>query len=120
MKLKRTGQTIANQVEIMRSAAENARGMLKFDKAPQSYAAVFVLSLFGVLPIVHTYGMRFPIDLVLCDSRGRILYLKRDVAPGQLVIPWKYLVGGCRYLVEFSGAQTSGLDLGDELVWGAA
>lgn len=119
MKLRRTGQTIASNTEWMRSPAENARGLLKFDRAPSSYAAIFVLSFFGVLPIVHTFGMRFPIDVVFCDSKQRIVFLERDVSPGRFVIPWKFLLGGCRYLVEFSAAETSQLLVGDELDWGS-
>jgi len=119
VRLRRTGQTIASNTEWMRSPAENARGLLKFDRAPSSYAAIFVLSFFGVLPIVHTFGMRFPIDVVFCDSKQRIVFLERDVSPGRFVIPWKFLLGGCRYLVEFSAAETSQLLVGDGLDWGS-
>ena len=120
MRLKRTGQVLATQIEWMKTPAQNAKGLLKFDRPPQSYAAIFVLSLFGLFPVVHTFGMRFSIDLALCDKAGRVIFLERDVGPSRLVVPWRFLCGGCRYLVEFSKADIQDLRVGDELVWEAA
>jgi uncharacterized protein len=37
---------------------------------------------------VHTFGMRFPLDLVFLDSGGRVIDLRRAVPPGRVV--------GCR------------------------
>jgi uncharacterized membrane protein (UPF0127 family) len=34
---------------------------------------------------VHTFGMRFPIDLLFLDAEGRVIELRRAVAPGRLM-----------------------------------
>jgi uncharacterized membrane protein (UPF0127 family) len=34
---------------------------------------------------VHTFGMRFPLDLVFLDRQGRVLVIRRGVAPRRLV-----------------------------------
>jgi uncharacterized protein len=32
---------------------------------------------------VHTFGMRFPLDLVALDAEGRVVELRRSVPPGR-------------------------------------
>jgi uncharacterized protein len=34
---------------------------------------------------VHTFGMRFPLDLIFLDERQRVLEVRRDVPPGRVV-----------------------------------
>jgi len=34
---------------------------------------------------VHTFGMRFPLDLVFLDAAGRVVELRRGVPPGSFV-----------------------------------
>jgi hypothetical protein len=34
---------------------------------------------------VHTFGMRFPIDVVFADARGRVLRVVRDVPAGRVL-----------------------------------
>ena len=34
---------------------------------------------------IHTFGMRYPIDVVLLDGSGRVLASERRVAPGRVV-----------------------------------
>jgi uncharacterized membrane protein (UPF0127 family) len=34
---------------------------------------------------VHTFGMRFPVDLVFLDADGRVVELRREVPPRRLV-----------------------------------
>src|SRR5437763_16273923 len=34
---------------------------------------------------VHTFGMRFPLDVTFLDERGRVLRLERDVAPRRVL-----------------------------------
>ncbi len=116
---KKSQAVLAHQVEIFDRPEQRALGLLKFAQAPTDYAAVFNLPFFGVLPLVHTFGMKFPIDIVFCDSSKRVSFISRAVPKGKLVMPWKFLLGGCRYLVEFSQAPTDQLAVGDELEWAA-
>ena len=34
---------------------------------------------------VHTFGMRFPLDLLFLDEEGRVVSLHRSVSPGRIV-----------------------------------
>ena len=34
---------------------------------------------------VHTFGMRFPLDLIFLDEDGRVVELRRSVPPGHIV-----------------------------------
>lgn len=115
----RTGRTVATQVEGMLSARERMRGLLKFDKPPHQYAAIFHLPVGGFFPLVHTLSMKFGIDIIFCDLNKRVVCIRRSVPPGRWIMPWKYFFGGCRFLVEFSECDTSMIDLGDELRWEA-
>jgi uncharacterized membrane protein (UPF0127 family) len=35
---------------------------------------------------IHTFGMRFPIDVTFLDERGRTLRFERGVRPGRLLL----------------------------------
>ncbi len=115
-----TGKVLARRLEMMRSSSDRARGLLKFSSAPDDYAAVFFLPLWGFFPMIHTLGMAFSIDMIFLDKNRRILFFEKDIPPGRFVLPWKYFFGGCRYLVEFSKCDLPNFQLGDELCWEAA
>jgi uncharacterized membrane protein (UPF0127 family) len=34
---------------------------------------------------VHTFGMRFPLDLVFLDSESRVIRLRREVPPSRII-----------------------------------
>jgi uncharacterized membrane protein (UPF0127 family) len=34
---------------------------------------------------VHTFGMRFPLDLLFLDAEGRVVELRRAVPPGRFI-----------------------------------
>jgi uncharacterized protein len=34
---------------------------------------------------VHTFGMRFPLDLIFLDADGRVIELRREVPPRRVV-----------------------------------
>ena len=37
---------------------------------------------------VHTFGMRFALDLVFLTAEGRVLTLRREVPPGRIARRW--------------------------------
>jgi len=117
LKNKRTNEVLALNIERFLTAKERARGLLKYDSALESFVAVFDLALWGFLPIIHTMGMRFPIDIVFCDRQGRVRQIFKGVQPGRMVVPWALLLGGAPYLLEFSGCKLDNLSVGDELLW---
>lgn len=112
-----TGKKVAESFERFTTSRERSIGLLKYSSTPTSYGAIFELPFGGVFPLIHTFGMKFPIDIFFCDSEKRILWLKRNVGAQSLVMPWKYFLGGCRYLVEFSKADTADLSLDQKLEW---
>lgn len=112
-----TGNRYADQVEVLDSSAKRARGLLKFKEAPTNYAAVFYLPLGGFFPVVHTFGMKFVIDIVFCDSHKKIKYFYPKVLPGSLRAPLPHFFGGCPYMIEFVNCKTQTLRLGEELRW---
>jgi uncharacterized membrane protein (UPF0127 family) len=113
----RDQRLLAERLEFFRSAAERARGLLKYSQAPRQSAAVFDLALGGFLPVVHTFGMKFSIDIVFCNSEKVVRAIYRAVKPGRLIAPGRYLLGGCSYLVEFSLCDLGDLRVGDRLEW---
>jgi len=64
---------------------------------------------------VHTFGMRFPIDVVLLDRNGRPLGI-RHLQPGRLLPPRR----GVRQIVEVAAGRgqafRAALDVGDMTV----
>jgi uncharacterized membrane protein (UPF0127 family) len=64
---------------------------------------------------IHTFGMRFPLDVIFLDADGRVLGLH------PVLRPWRIARGkkGVRYVLEVpSGTiDATGTQLGDELSW---
>jgi uncharacterized membrane protein (UPF0127 family) len=115
--LKRSGEILATTVERMDSPAKRARGLMKYENAPKNFAAIFFLPLGGFFPLIHTFGMKFPIDIIFCDKNKKVISKFLNVNAGKIACPWKFFFGGCRYVVEFSEARISQLQIGDELLW---
>ncbi|MBN8553822.1 MAG: DUF192 domain-containing protein [Deltaproteobacteria bacterium] len=108
---------IARQIEWMKTSKSRAIGMLKFDQPPQNFGAIFKLPLFGFFPLVHTIGMKFPIDILFCDSQKKVLHRYEKVKPGRFIFPMLHAVGGCSYLLEFSNCDISNIRKGVQLEW---
>ena len=61
---------------------------------------------------VHTFGMRFSIDVVFCDREWRVRHVVRNMKPGRMT-RW---VRGARYVIELpNGAVPDDLAAGDQL-----
>ncbi len=120
MQNQRTQQIVADRVEFFKTSVERGVGLLKYQEAPKKLAAVFILPLFGLFPVIHTFGMHFSIDVVYCNRDQVVISIHRSVSPNRLVIPWRYLLSGCRYIIEFSSSMTNELKIGDRLVWSAS
>ena len=59
---------------------------------------------------VHTWFMRFPIDIVFVSKSGRVLKVKRAVGP------WRMAIGlGAFAVMEFSAGGASGVEPGHQL-----
>jgi uncharacterized membrane protein (UPF0127 family) len=103
----RSGETIANDVELAVTSAARRRGLLGRDHlAPTS--AMMLSPCWAI----HTGFMRFPIDVVFVDRRNRVVRVVHDL------VPWR-LAGAFRAhsVIEFAGGSLRTRDLrpGDEL-----
>jgi len=64
--------------------------------------------------LVHTFGMRYALDLVFVDARGRVCKLAGNVRPGRFAgCP------GARQTIELAAGALAGLALkiGDQVIW---
>ncbi|OUL97481.1 hypothetical protein CA603_02255 [Paraburkholderia hospita] len=66
---------------------------------------------------VHTFGMRFPIDVVFIDRRGSVLSIHRNVGRARVLVCWR-----ARAALEMRAhaAQASRIEVGDRLEWRAS
>jgi uncharacterized membrane protein (UPF0127 family) len=103
----RSGETIATHVEIASTRAERRRGLLGRDGLPPGAAL-----LLSPCWAIHTAFMRFAIDAVFVDRRGRAVRIVRDLPPWRLAASPR-----AHAVVEFAAGTLAPLDLrtGDEL-----
>jgi len=109
-------ELIANQVEFMSSARQRSKGLLKYAEAPKDFAAIFKLPVNGFFPVVHTIGMKFPIDILFCNSKKRVCFVYPNVQMNRFVVPFRFLLGGLPYLIELSVPRRLP-KVGTELSW---
>jgi uncharacterized protein len=74
-----TGQIIASSVEIADSRATRRRGLLGRDGLPAGTALIITLC-----KGVHTFAMRFTIDVVFVDGSGTIRKIVRNMGPRRM------------------------------------
>jgi hypothetical protein len=102
-----TGQIIARTVEIADTRAARRRGLLGRDGLPPDTALIITLC-----KGVHTFRMRFAIDVVFVDGSGTVRKIVRHMTPGRMAFsPMASMAIECA-----SGAlPTDGLRVGDRL-----
>lgn len=72
----RTGLTIAEQIELAHDSKTRTRGLL--GRPGLAAGAVMVIAPCNA---IHTFFMRFTIDVVFTDRQGRVLRLCRRLKP---------------------------------------
>ncbi len=70
------GNTLATQLEVARTSAERTKGLLGRDSLPPGGGLWIV-----PCESVHTFWMRFPIDLVYVDRAMRVRKVRSSVGP---------------------------------------
>jgi uncharacterized membrane protein (UPF0127 family) len=74
-----TGEEIAGNVAVARSLFARVKGLLgKSEMAPGE--GLLIEPCKGI----HTFGMRFGIDVVFFDRRNRVVAVRRGLAPNRL------------------------------------
>ena len=62
-----------------RARAARMKGLARLDSLPRSAG----LHIPGC-PAIHTFTMRFPLDLIWLDKRGQVVRVDRDVPPKRM------------------------------------
>ena len=92
------GNVLASTVRRARTPRQRARGLLG---APElkSGECLWLAGCSRLLAgdAVHTFGIRYPIDVLFCDRHGGVVYVVRSLRPRR-VSPF---VKGARHIIEF-------------------
>ena len=106
--IQRTGAMLAGEAEVADTIIRRLIGLIGRDDIPGGTALV----LPGVRQ-VHTFFMRFAIDLIHVDAEWRVLLTRRCVAP------WRFgpYCANAAYAIELRAGAISaaGIELGDQL-----
>jgi uncharacterized membrane protein (UPF0127 family) len=100
---------VADRGALCETARERTRGLLARTGLDSDEAMLIPTQS------VHTFRMRFAIDVVYLDRGGRIVAVHTDVPRGRL-LPWRWKA---RMVVELSAGRAHALDLraGQVLTW---
>ncbi len=101
-----TGSVVAERVHRARSLSERARGLLR--RPPLGPGEALVIE---PTRSVHTFGMRYSIDVCFCDREWLVLHVVTSLRPRRIT-RW---VRRARYVLEAPAGALEGLDLGDQL-----
>jgi uncharacterized membrane protein (UPF0127 family) len=104
---ERTGKTIADVVEVADTRATRRRGLLGRDHLPAGRALMLT-----PCNAIHTFRMRFPIDVAFVDKRGRVRRIVRELGPSRIKICVQ-----ARATIEFASGQLdeSLIQIGDSV-----
>jgi uncharacterized membrane protein (UPF0127 family) len=104
---ERTGAIVADEIELASDSRARNRGLLG-----RSGLAAGSVMIIAPCNAIHTFFMRFTIDLVFADRHGRVLRLYRSVRPWRIRIA----LGAFAALELAAGSiQGSGIAQGDRL-----
>ncbi len=66
------------QIKKAKNLFEKVKGLIG-KKEPMAF---YLKTRFGI----HTFGLRFPIDVVILDSRHKIVHLKENIKPNRIYL----------------------------------
>jgi uncharacterized membrane protein (UPF0127 family) len=101
------GNVVAEPVELATSRNARRRGLLGRDSLAPGHGM-----LIAPCSSIHTWFMRFPIDVIFVTRDGLVVKL------GRHVVPWRLMLGrGAYATVELAsgGIDRSGVSVGDRL-----
>ncbi len=106
--LKRTGEILAQEIEIANTYFTRLKGLMFRRELPNGSGL-----LLDPCPQIHTCFMRFNIDAIFFDRNGLVLYVAEQMRP------WRFgkFVRGSRYTLELPGGTLAGrVRKGDQVV----
>lgn len=77
--LEGSSEPLATTVETAFDSVARKRGLLGRDNLPTDYALVI-----APCNLVHTFKMKFVIDVIFTARSGRIIRLRREMPPGRI------------------------------------
>lgn len=105
---ERTGQVVADQLLVAFDSQSRRQGLLKHTSLPESTAMVIAPS-----NAVHTFFMKFPIDIAFVSKSGRVLKVRSSVPAWRM----SGALRGFAVLEMAAGSlERSGTTAGDQLV----
>ena len=107
-----TGQIIAHYVGVAATRADRAVGLLSRDGLKPG-EALWIVPSRGV----HTWGMRFPIDIVALDGSGVVIDCVSSLKPWRIRLPRRGTAGVLE--LEAGRLQASGTTLGHRILFEA-
>jgi uncharacterized membrane protein (UPF0127 family) len=78
------GVALASELEVAKSFAARSKGLLGRDGLRPEQGM-----LIDPCSSVHTWFMRFPIDVVFLDSKNRVVGLRRNMKPWRMAWSWR-------------------------------
>jgi uncharacterized protein len=81
---ERSGQPLATHLEGAFDSASRRRGLLGRDGLAEGAALIIAPS-----QAVHTFRMRFPIDIVFANRQGRVVGVRSQVGARRIAIAWR-------------------------------
>lgn len=108
LRVERTGMSLATRLEIAGRSDTRRKGLLGREGLPAGHALVL-----APCQGVHTFGMRFPIDIVGVDRGGRVVTIRQAVPRRRVVMALRAFA-----IVELSAGEcaAAGVQVGDRLV----
>lgn len=100
MRNTRSGRPVATVVESALDSASRNRGLLGRDSLPPDHALIIAPS-----NLVHTFSMRFSIDILFVSRAGRVLKVRTNVPPRRIA----GALGGFA-VVELAGGELKSSD----------
>lgn len=96
---------LATSVELAGDSRARKRGLLDRDHLPGDTALVI-----APCSAVHTFGMRFSIDVIFAARDGRVLKIARDLEPRRFSAAWRAFAA-----IEMAAGEASrhGVNVGD-------
>ena len=77
--LEQSGAAVVERLHIVRGARERVRGLLSHDSLPDGEGMWF-----PACRLIHTFGMKFAIDLVYLNEQLEICKIVEGMRPGRL------------------------------------
>lgn len=80
----RTGRLVAHSLQTAFDSTARRTGLLRHGSLPEGCALIIAPT-----NAIHTFCMRFPIDVAFVARTGRILKIRPDMPPWRIAAAWR-------------------------------